>query len=279
MDKKDIAYVISALAIILVIAVVIKPLATGQPINTGISLAQPPTSIPATPEVVYANITSLPTTTPPTPVPTWNGKASSVGFVNPATYGITPTQPTLSGTNITYTAPNTSMTTYATISGEYSGTTQVISIPFPYWELRYTIDPATSIMASGSPPPSTQITPTYGEGIAYSGIQGSYSVVNPVFTIQVMDAGDPNRIVRLITPPGGINPALWAGITPTVPTVTPRPKYATIAPTPTLINTDPRPWTEKFFEGQRSYYFIITSQYINSYKIEIRVPTRYIGQY
>jgi hypothetical protein len=134
-------------------------------------------------------------------------------------------------------------------------------------------------MASGSPPPSTQITPTYGEGIAYSGIQGSYSVVNPVFTIQVMDAGDPNRIVRLITPPGGINPALWAGITPTVPTVTPRPKYATIAPTPTLINTDPRPWTEKFFEGQRSYYFIITSQYINSYKIEIRVPTRYIGQY
>ncbi len=41
MDKKDITYIIAAFAIILVIAFVIKPIATGQPVNTGISFATP----------------------------------------------------------------------------------------------------------------------------------------------------------------------------------------------------------------------------------------------
>ncbi len=41
MDKKDITYIIAAFAIILVIAFVIKPMATGQPVNTGISFATP----------------------------------------------------------------------------------------------------------------------------------------------------------------------------------------------------------------------------------------------
>ena len=56
-------------------------------------------------------------------------------------------------------------------------------------------------------------------------------------------------------------------------------KYAAIQPTPTPSSTDPRPWLEKFFEGQRGYYFIINSQYINSYTLKILIPTRYIGQY
>ena len=97
-----------------------------------------------------------------------------------------------------------------------------------------------------------------------------------------MDAGDPNRIVRSISPPGGLDPDLWAGIikASTNPMVTPtKSKYAEVSPTPTTIYTDPRPWTEKFYEGQRSYYFIITSKYIDSYELDIRVPTRYIGEY
>jgi hypothetical protein len=289
MDKKDIAYVISALAIILVIAIVIKPLATGEPINTGIALTRPSPSITVIPHVVYANITSIiPTTpptlvqtTPPTPTPTWNQKVQTIGFVNPAAYQVSLNQSIPSMTNISATVPNTSMTIYATISGKYSGTTQVISIPFPSWDLQYTIDPMAGLTGGTTPNVGPQYTPTYGSSYSHSGIQGSYSSIIPVFSIQVMDAGDPNRIVRFITPPGGIDPDLWKGIAPTLPAVTVQTtrKYGAVSPTPTPINTDPRPWTEKFFEGQRSYYFIINSQYINSYTIWIRVPMRYIGQY
>jgi hypothetical protein len=96
-----------------------------------------------------------------------------------------------------------------------------------------------------------------------------------------MDATDPNRIVRSISPPGGIDPDLWNGVaqqTPAVTSTTPT-KYTEVAATLTPSTTDPRPWTEKFFEGQRGYYFIINSQYINSYTIKILIPTRYIGKY
>ncbi len=132
---------------------------------------------------------------------------------------------------------------------------------------------------SGPTIQSIAITPTQGNDVSYSGIQGSYGSVSPQFSIQVMDATDPNRIVRSISPPGGIDPDLWAGVTPTTPGVTITPKYQATVPTPTISNTDPRPWTEKFFEGQRGYYFIINSQYLNSYTIKILIPTRYIGKY
>ena len=43
--------------------------------------------------------------------------------------------------------------------------------------------------------------------------------------------------------------------------------------------SDPRPWKEKFYEGQRNYYFVINTQALSSYTIEIRVPEEYIGKY
>jgi hypothetical protein len=276
MDKKDITYIIAAFAIILVIAFVIKPIATGQPVNTGISFATPLPSVTATPLVVYATVTSIIPTTSPTPVPTWNQKVQSVGFVNPETYHLSTNQSLPQGTRINATQPDTSRTVYATISGKYSGTTQVINIPFPYWELSYTIDPMIGPM-SGSAIQSIAITPTLGNDVSYSGIQGSYGSVSPQFSIQVMDATDPNRIVRSISPPGGIDPDLWEGITHATPAVTQTPKYVETVATPTPV--DPRPWTEKFYEGQRGYYFIINSQYINSYTIKILIPSRYIGKY
>jgi hypothetical protein len=283
MDKKDITYIIAAFCIILIIAFVIKPLATGQPVNTGIPVATTTGSvISETPLVIYSNVTSIITTTP-TPLPsptTWNQMSQTVGFVNPDTYHLSSNSSVPQGTRINATPPDTKRTVYATISGKYSGTTQIVNIPFPYWELSYTIDPTIGPM-SGPSIVSQQITPTLGNDASHSGISGSYGSVTPVFSIQVMDATDPNRIVRSITPPGGIDPNLWKGITPTTPAVTSttRPKYAVTAATPTLGNIDPRPWTEKFYEGQRSYYFIINSQYINSYTLNILVPTKYIGKY
>ncbi len=87
---------------------------------------------------------------------------------------------------------------------------------------------------------------------------------------------DPNRIVRSISPPGGIDINLWKGIrNPINPAVTTRQNRVTLDPSVPVV--DPRPWTEKFYEGQRGYYFIINSQLIASYSIDIRVPARYLG--
>ncbi|HNX17890.1 MAG TPA: hypothetical protein PKM50_06145 [Methanoregula sp.] len=278
MDKKDLTYIVAAFCFILIIAFVIKPLVTGQPVNTGISFATPTPTITATPLVIYTNFTTTITTTPSTPVPTWNQKVQTVGFVNPETYRISTNQTTLQSRRINASVEDTGRTIYATISGKYSGTTQTINIPFPYWEISYTVDPMIGPM-SGPSVQSTEITPTLGQGISHSGIQGSYASVTPKFSIQVMDATDPNRIVRTLTPPGGIDPDLWAGVTRETPEFTRTPKYAETVATPTLSETDPRPWTEKFYEGQRGYYFIINSQYLNSYTIEILIPTKYLGKY
>jgi hypothetical protein len=284
MDKKDIMYGVLALVIILVIALVIKPLATGQPVNIGLPVSETPavatdlpndSNIPGKSGVIGTiPVTRIVTTisTPPTPVPTWNQEVKDVGFVNPETYGITTSQTFLNSTRIDRVAPNTSMTTYAKFSGSTSGTTQIISIPFPYWELWYSVDPVAEPKIV-----TVIITPTQGKGVSASEISGSYSTVKPQFTLQVMDADDPNRIVRVITPPGGIDLDLWLGIAPTTAA------SSSLKTRKTTTNeekvTDPRPWKEKFFEGQRDYYFIVTSQNLKSYTIDIRVPTQYIGKY
>ncbi len=290
MDKKDILYGIIALAIILVIALVVKPLATGHPVNMGIPV--PTTPVPQSTQAVplqnYSQVrqvvvfsTTVPT---PTPVPTWNSTVVQGNFVSPSTYGVTFNQSISHGTRVPSIPQNSSMITYANISGQLSGTSSIMYIPFPYWELWYTVDPYPD-----QTPPTIKIVPTMGVGISYSGISGSYSTLNPQFTIQVMDGNDPNRIVRTISPPGGINLDLWTGVykkpqavstapaaiwTPVVQTNI---KYQT-QPTPPPAY-DPRPWVEKFFEGQRDYYFIITAQSLQSYSIQIRVPTSYIGKY
>jgi hypothetical protein len=72
----------------------------------------------------------------------------------------------------------------------------------------------------------------------------------PRFTITVIDASDPNRVVATISPTGGgiIDSSLWDD------------------------DNDPRPWKHKFLEGGRSYYMIVERRLIDSYEIEIKVP-------
>ncbi|OPX62602.1 hypothetical protein [Methanoregula sp. PtaB.Bin085] len=48
MDKKDIMYGVAAIAIILVMAVFVKPVITGQPVNTGIPV---PATTAARPDI------------------------------------------------------------------------------------------------------------------------------------------------------------------------------------------------------------------------------------
>ena len=246
MDKKSVMYTAGALVIILVLALVVKPMVTGQPLNTGLPVAttlQPPSPLITSPG---GNRTPFPQPSPTAPpasvIPTWDRNVMTIGFVDPSTYGITPGDPLPNGTRFDPNPVNTSTTSYAKISGKYSGTTGIIKIPFPYWEIVYTVDPVTAT------------EPGLASGVSHSGVQGSYSGVIPEFTVLVTDAADPNRIVRTFSPPGGIDLDLWK-------------------------TNDPRRWTEKFYEGQRSYYFIITSKLLNSYSIDIRIPTKYIGAY
>jgi hypothetical protein len=262
MQKEDIQWAVLGILILLVIAFVIKPMATGQPVNIGLPTPTPtPTPSPAITEVATIGIqitatTEIPTATP-TPVPTWNQQAQTVEFVDPSVYGLNLNQSIPNGTKITSSGAafrNDTLTTYATFSGQYSGTTQVLNIPFPYWELWYTADPwTTDIAQQGEVSGRYVITPT--TGVVESGFSGSFSTAVPVLSIQVMDADDPNRIVRTITPPGGMNPIIWTG------------------------DDDPRPWKEKFYEGQKKYYFVVQSAILKSYSIEIKVPASYIGKY
>jgi hypothetical protein len=276
MDKQDLIYVIVALALILIVALVIKPMVTGQAINTGIPTPTPTPdpAIEATPDPALKPqirpttiATPVPTATP-TPVVTWDKNVTSVVFVDPSLYGISLNQSLPGGTRIDNIPLNTSMTTFATINGRYSGTSQIINVPFPYWELWYTVEPSGATSGKGQTLSSSTVSGPKQSGIKSSGssqtvIQGSYSVTIPTFTVQVMDGNDPNRIVRSITPPGGIDKDLWIG------------KSVTGEYSGDLTIPDPRPWKEKFFEGERSYFFIINSQSLDSYTIELKVPTKY----
>jgi hypothetical protein len=288
MDKKAVMYGVLALVILLIIAFVIKPLATGQPVNIGLPSSATPVptpliplnpsgtvgtnGVPVTP--LQSQSQTLVATTVSTPVPTWNAQVKDVGFVDPSTYGLTTNQTYPNSTRIDSVSPVVNMTSYATFSGALSGTTQIMYIPFPYWELWYTVDPQPERKTT-----QVSITPTLGSGASASGISGSYTTVKPQFTLQVMDANDPNRIVRVISPPGGIDLNLWMGVAPTTPANSVLKQRPTAAQTIDPKTLDPRPWKEKFFEGQKDYYFIINSQNLKSYKIDIKVPTKYIGQY
>ncbi|KUG19214.1 hypothetical protein ASZ90_011063 [hydrocarbon metagenome] len=118
--------------------------------------------------------------------------------------------------------PDAEMVTYAVISDRWSGTTKILHIPFPYWQLDYSnIEPLNEEL--------------------------------PRINIQVMDADNPNRFIRSIS----------------------------------LIHTDFRAykekpelrekqWTETFYEGHRSYYFVINARCIKSYTLEIKVPKKYV---
>ncbi|NYT05656.1 MAG: hypothetical protein GKC04_04700 [Methanomicrobiales archaeon] len=221
MEKRDLLAVGISIVVVLVLALVVKPALQegGISLLSGESTISPEATVPtpkATPIVG-------PPTPPPTQVPVWDGTVQSVAFVNPATYQInmTETQPTA---DIPFQQPpqKYDLTVFATINGKWSGTTEIITIPFPYWEMHYTVSELTE--------------PGY---------------VYPSINIQVMDVSDPNRFVRIINP-GVLDSRAWS-------------EY------------DPRPWVEKFYEGERSYYFVITTRFVESYAIDIMVPSRYLA--
>ncbi|MCQ1537923.1 hypothetical protein FTO68_02825 [Methanocalculus taiwanensis] len=259
MDKKDGIIFLIGLVFIIVVAVVIKPMATGE---------SPDLSLPDIPSI--PGIGSEPGTyqiQPPTPVPlgqiriphpstvegagigaapsqVWDGSPIQLGIGDPATYGLRLEDDRLQARTPIDEGPTTPrLATYATFSagtgdGLTSGTpltTEVFAIPFPRWEIWYTLETSTNP----------------GEKIAGSDERLIGMAAYPRFTITVMDASDPSRVVATISPTEGgiIDNRLWED-----------------------EKFDPRPWSKKILEGGRSYYLIVERRLIDSYEIEIKVP-------
>ncbi|HUU75879.1 MAG TPA: hypothetical protein VMW63_07290 [Methanoregulaceae archaeon] len=249
MEKRDLVIMVVALAIVLALAVFIKPILTGKEPDLGLPFQETSASDSGgegtSPTTGPVFMTLTPTVPTPTPVPTWAGQSRELGFVAPVTTGTTMPVPThMIPPEITPAQEN--LLTYATIEGKAGGITEIIHMPFPYWELSYTVNPWE--------------TRYVGETSSKeAGVADSFAVaVFPSFSIDIMDADD-NTLKKTIEPRGGLDPELWDK----------------------GEGYDPRPWVEKFYEGSESqnYSFVIHTHMIQSYYIEILVPERYLGKY
>ena len=137
MEKQDLMVILAAIAIILIMAVVVKPLITGQPVTF---LPEGMLDAKQTSESGWIDIEStqpeyIPVATEvPVPIPTI--------LVTPtASLALPPTEPV----GMTWQPdpenpmPNIQMRNYAEIRGRYSGVTENFVIPVPYWEVHYEI--------------------------------------------------------------------------------------------------------------------------------------------
>jgi len=142
MDKKDLVFFGVAIVIVIIVAIIGKPLMTGEPIPF-LTPSEPsvnpdePLPIPA----ILPTQSPRATVTPvPTPTPVWDGEVTTVGYVDPSTYNIeTPEKIVMSDQPVSY-QQSREMTSYAVIEGEASGVTEIIAIPFGYWEMHITFD-------------------------------------------------------------------------------------------------------------------------------------------
>jgi hypothetical protein len=152
MERKDILVVVISIAAFAVLALVVKPLLAGQflglpvggqnpegTIAPAYTLAQTPI-VPITP-LPGKIIPATPAMPTPTPTVAWDGSVKTVGFVNQPGNQVLPSpSPTIPPNP----PPDLNLTTFAVISGQWSGTTDTLYIPFPSWVLEYTAEPTTT---------------------------------------------------------------------------------------------------------------------------------------
>jgi hypothetical protein len=150
MERKDILVVMISIAAFAVLALVVKPLLAGQ--FLGLPTGGQNLEETVTPSSALSGASGVPTALPPrgtppttipvpTPTPTvvWDGSVKTVGFVDQPGNQAPPPSPTIPPGSI----PNRSLTTFAVISGQWSGTTEKLFIPFPSWVMEYTAEPTT----------------------------------------------------------------------------------------------------------------------------------------
>jgi len=137
MENRDIIVIVAAVAIVLIMAVFVKPALTGEPVTflpegmfepkqpsqvggegPDTTLTQPIYTPVATGVPAPVQTSPPPPTVPPTPIPT-----APLGL----TWQPDPDNP----------LQNIQMAIYAEIIGRYSGKTEEFVIPVPYWEVQY----------------------------------------------------------------------------------------------------------------------------------------------
>ncbi|MDD4127769.1 MAG: hypothetical protein PHV39_08820 [Methanomicrobium sp.] len=327
-------FFIAAIVIVIVLAVVVKPIMNGETVqilpdskSNTISNIPVPSGAPTTP---YTSVLSR-TTLTPTPTPVWNGAPKTVQFVDPSTYNIqwSPEIRDFGFRMPGYEEPeNNSFITYATINGQWDATTQVINIPFPYWEIEVSLE---SIGDVGSTDIETSINylarmielekqynigaislqeynallkdlqraeELYGsegaggevEGLFASGgesigveTENQYNII-PSVNIQVADADKPNGIIYILN-------SRTEGPVPKVKLATgglddEEPEDVLFGEEKESVldedvisreNINEYIWKHRFYEGEGNYYFIINPNMLKSYKIDIKVPGKYLS--
>ena len=219
MKRADILILTTGLLIVLVIALLVKPMIIG---GSNDSLFQDN----GTAQAVSQAVSSTPTLEEPlpTPSPYWNGTVYEIGFVDPTPYLQNNTDEQIQMTEFPpRNISNNTMITYAMVHGTGSGATEIFHIPTPYWELRYDVNP--------------------------------YNIEFGHFNVTVMDTTDPSKFVRIVTlgiselAQGKKSTAKWKA----------------------------ENWKEIFYEGQKDYRFVINTQCIRSYTLQIMVPEKYVS--
>ena len=334
MQKQDLIFFIAAVAIVIILAVVVKPILNGETVAIlpeskpdTISNIPVPSGAPVAP---YSPVLSKSSATPQ-PTPAWDGSPKNVLFVDPSTYNIQ-WSPELKDYGFRMPgyeeAEDNSFTTYAVIDGQWDATTQVINIPFPYWEIEVSLESIGDVGGTDSEPSYNytaamddlknryniglislqeyneglkalkRAEELYGsdggggdvEGILSSqgestgvDVENQYYIV-PSINIQVMDAEKPSGLIYILN-------SRTEGPIPKVLPVTgglseDEPEDVDWGTEKEMVldedvisreNLNEYIWKHRFYEGSGNYYFIINPNMLKSYKIEIKVPSKYIG--
>ncbi len=149
MERRDILVIAAALIVVLVLALVVKPMLTGQAPNLGLPQTPEPTpsgepasAVPST-GIVVTGPTEIQLTPEPTPIE----QAITPQPSTPEPRGQTG-EPLPAPTKVSWQPdadnpmPAVQMVHYADIVGKYTGSTAPFRIPTPYWEITYNITPA-----------------------------------------------------------------------------------------------------------------------------------------
>lgn len=331
-------FFVSAIAIVLVLALVVKPILSGETVQilpeskssdtiSNIPIPQGASATPYSPVITG--------TVSPTPTPLWDGSPKTVQFVDPSTYNLQwPSEVRDFGFRIpAYEAQeNNSLGLYATIDGQWDATTQIINIPFPYWEIEVTLESigdvgATAIEANVDYEAQMEevrqqyntgaitlqqyneamknlmdLEEKFGSGDSGGGVEGLFSsegsstgaeaanqfYIVPSINVQVMDADKPNGIIYILNSrtegplPKVIDKAEGSAsedffAEPEDSDSDSGDSGDVTGSVPGRDNINEFVWNHGFYEGAGNYYFIINPSMLKSYKIEIKVPTKYLN--
>ncbi|MBN1167162.1 MAG: hypothetical protein JXA44_08555 [Methanospirillaceae archaeon] len=137
MERGDYLVIIAGIIVVLILAIVVKPILTGEDVVFLPSSPEPPVDVPVTPVQVIPPVTPG-MTNPPTPKPVITEKPFIPDISPTTTYS---PQGSLWQPDPDMPMPAISMVPFASITSKYSGKTGTFLMPFPYWEITFSAVP------------------------------------------------------------------------------------------------------------------------------------------